>query len=79
MGGASMGSVGGVGGVGGWVALLLVTLLFAALVVALAYAWTRGESRDDGGAMATLRERYAAGDFDDEEFERRRERLAEWQ
>jgi putative membrane protein len=73
MGGASMGAV---GGFGGWLPLLLAVLLFVALVAALAYAWARTEGDDGDGAMRTLRERYAAGDLDDEEFERRRERLA---
>jgi putative membrane protein len=72
MGGASTGTV---GGFGGWLTLLVLAFLLAALVVAVAYAWTREEGRDDDGAMATLRERYAAGDVDDEEFGRRRDRL----
>lgn len=67
--------MGAVGGFGGWIPLLFTALLFVALVAVLAYAWARTEGSDDG-AMRTLRERYAAGDLDDEEFERRRERLA---
>ncbi|WP_324665047.1 SHOCT domain-containing protein [Haloarcula sediminis] len=34
-----------------------------------------GDGSDD--ALSTLKERYARGDIDDEEFERRRERLEE--
>ncbi|WP_338738134.1 SHOCT domain-containing protein [Haloplanus salilacus] len=75
MSGGAMGGAGAVGGFGGWLALLFVGLLLAALVAALAYAWTRSADRGDDGAMATLRERYAAGDLDDEEFGRRREQL----
>lgn len=71
MGGTGMGAV---GGAGGWLVVLLLVLLFTALVVALAYALTRVGDPDDG-AMRTLRERYAAGDLDDEEFDRRRDRL----
>jgi putative membrane protein len=33
------------------------------------------DSDDENGALAVLRERYAAGDIDDEEFDRRRQRL----
>jgi putative membrane protein len=77
MGGATgMGAVGG----GGWLVPLLVLLVLAALVAALAYAWMRTAGDVDGdadAAMRTLRERYAAGDVDDEEFERRRTTLAD--
>jgi putative membrane protein len=53
-----------------------VTLLVVLPVVAVLLL------RDDGGGdgdpgMDRLRGRYAAGDLDDEEFERRRERLQE--
>lgn len=71
MGGTGMGVA---GGVGGWLAVLLLVLLLTAFVVALAYALIRLRDPDDG-AMRTLRERYAAGHLDDEEFERRRHRL----
>jgi len=63
-------------GLGGWWLVLLAALLIVGLVAAALYLTTRdgGEAREDG-ALATLRERYAAGDLDEEEFERRRERL----
>jgi len=70
----------------GW---FLVPLFLLALGVPLALGlFLLGQRRGDGGsgdgdgdgdgaedAMAVLRRRYAAGDVDDEEFERRRERL----
>jgi putative membrane protein len=57
-------------GVGGWWLVLLVALLVVGVVVAALYLTSR-----EGGALTVLRERYAAGDLDEEEFERRRERL----
>jgi len=65
----------GAGFVGGWwLPLLLAFLVLGAAAVAL-YLTTRDEGGEDG-ALAVLRERYAAGELDEEEFERRRERLA---
>ncbi|GAB6861450.1 SHOCT domain-containing protein [Haloplanus litoreus] len=75
-GGAGMGS--GVGlGLGSWWLVLLIALLVVGLVAAALYLTTRdgGDGTHEDGAVATLRERYAAGDLDEEEFERRRERL----
>jgi putative membrane protein len=64
----------GVGlGFGGWWTLLVVLLLVG--LVAAALYLSRRRDGDADGALAVLRERYAAGDVDDEEFERRRERL----
>jgi putative membrane protein len=62
----------GFGG-GGWWLVLLVALLVVGVVVAALYLTSREGGED--GALTVLRERYAAGDLDDEEFERRRERL----
>lgn len=77
-GGPGMGSA--VGPIfGGWWLVLLFALLVVGLVVAAFYLTRRdadaGGAGEDG-ALAVLRERYAAGDLDEEEFERRRERLA---
>jgi putative membrane protein len=67
-------------GFGGWWLVLLLALLVVGVVAAALYLQSRDTRRDadetEDGALAVLRERYAAGDFDDEEFERRRERLA---
>jgi putative membrane protein len=60
-------------GVGGWWLGLLFALLVVVVVVAALYLTSREGGED--GALAVLRERYAAGDVDEEEFERRRERL----
>ncbi|WP_096390561.1 SHOCT domain-containing protein [Halopenitus persicus] len=65
----------------GW-GMMLVGLLWMALLVALPVSivyWlaTRSRSNDstETGALAVLQERYARGEIDDEEFDRRRERL----
>jgi putative membrane protein len=58
---------------GGWWLVLLFALLVLVAVAAAAYLATR---TGGDGALAVLRERYAAGDLDEEEFERRRERLS---
>lgn len=68
-------------GAGGWGALgwawaLTWLLLPVALVAGAAALFLR--SRGDGGgedALVVLRERYARGDIDEEEFDRRREKL----
>jgi putative membrane protein len=79
-GGTSMGGTGLGFGFGGWWLLLLLALLVVGVVAAALYLQPRETGRDGGetedGALAVLRERYAAGDVDEEEFERRRERLA---
>ncbi|MFC6837827.1 SHOCT domain-containing protein [Halomarina ordinaria] len=70
-------------GWGGWGwGTMLLGLLWMALLVALpAYLvyWLATRSRTDGRAedraLAVLQERYARGDIDDEEFDRRRARL----
>ncbi|AXG10823.1 SHOCT domain-containing protein [Haloplanus rubicundus] len=67
-------------GFGGWWLVLLFALLVVGVVAAAFYLQSRETGRDGGktedGALAVLRERYAAGDVDQEEFERRRDRLA---
>lgn len=79
-GGGPMGPMGpggtgmsGAGFGGGWWLVLLFALLAVGVVVAALYLTCREGSED--GALTVLRERYAAGDVDEEEFERRRERL----
>jgi putative membrane protein len=69
-------------GFGGWWVLFLLALLVVGVVAAALYLQSRDADADAGdegtgedGALAVLRERYAAGDVDDEEFERRRDRL----
>ncbi|WP_336037298.1 SHOCT domain-containing protein [Halobacterium yunchengense] len=65
----------------GWVTLLFGLLWMAVLVgvPVLAVAWLVGRSRRrdraEDSAVAVLREQYARGELDDEEFERRRSRL----
>ncbi|MFB6102402.1 MAG: SHOCT domain-containing protein [Haloplanus sp.] len=72
MGGTGMGTV----GFGGWWPVLLLFLLLVGVVAAALYLALRADGGDgEDGALAELRERYAAGDLDEEEFERRRERL----
>jgi len=47
-----------------------------ALVAAAAVSGVSDDEEEDD-ALAELRKRYARGDIDDEEFERRRERLTQ--
>ncbi|WP_435197482.1 SHOCT domain-containing protein [Natronomonas sp. EA1] len=62
--------------------MMLVGLLWMALLVALPIYfvyWLAIRSQSDGStednALAVLQERYARGEIDDEEFDRRRARL----
>nr|WP_254282082.1 SHOCT domain-containing protein [Haloarcula salina] len=71
----------GGGTASGWMFLVgvLMQVLFLAVLVGVGYLLYRGVTgaanggRDD--AIAELRRAYARGELDDEEFERRRERL----
>ncbi|WP_248896684.1 SHOCT domain-containing protein [Haloplanus halobius] len=80
--GTGMGTGAGVGVGGGWLlTLLLVVLLLVVVAAVLLYAVRTVDARDVGAdeegdrALDTLRERYATGEVDDEEFERRLTRL----
>jgi len=74
--GAGMGGMdAGFGMGGGWLLTLLFALAVIALVAAAVYLAIREGEGGEDEALTVLRERYAAGDFDEEEFERRRERL----
>ncbi|WP_137285176.1 SHOCT domain-containing protein [Halorussus salinisoli] len=91
MGGGQMGNGMGPGGWGfgyGFVGLAVMVLLLGAVGYLLVRAFSgNGETRSDdarsrtagfGGddpALAELRERYARGEIDDEEFEKRAQRL----
>jgi putative membrane protein len=69
------------GAVSGWWLLvgLVGRLLTLAVLVGLGYLGYRALTRDGGRdpALEELRSAYARGDIDDDEFERRRERLRE--
>jgi len=71
---------GGMWGGLGWLPMLGGLLVVLAVPAIAVYALaTRGGSGTAAGAddaLATLRQRYAAGEIDEEEFERRRERLS---
>jgi putative membrane protein len=71
----TMGHDGWMGGFG-WLWGPVVMLLVVGLPLVAAVVLLR-ERRDggDGDALTVLRQRYAAGEIDDEEFERRRDRL----
>jgi len=58
-------------------ALLLAAIVFvvARLVIVPLVEGVEGGRGSDDSAMAVLRERYARGEIDDEEFERRAEAL----
>ncbi|MFB6132596.1 MAG: SHOCT domain-containing protein [Halanaeroarchaeum sp.] len=75
MGGGMMGGV-GLGMLGG--GMFLGPLLLLGLVILIAYGVTNGSERQSGNeAVETLRERYARGEIDEEEFEERRRMLEE--
>jgi putative membrane protein len=68
----------GVGGTGfGLLPLLLTLVALAVVLVGTVYVLRRMGTDDDAGADAVdvLRRRYARGEVDDDEFERRRARL----
>lgn len=78
MSGTWGGHMWGSSGMTGWAVLLaaLFRVAFVALLVVGGYLLYRAMARDDGdAALQELRTAYARGDLDDEEFERRRERL----
>lgn len=63
---------------GGWMILWgLLWLVLLVVVVAALVRWLTQESGRGDDAMDTLRERYARGDIDHEEFDRRRSQLLE--
>ncbi|MDL5362311.1 SHOCT domain-containing protein [Halalkalicoccus sp. NIPERK01] len=84
-GGVSMwdGHVWGMGGGLGWGLMWIVGLLWmvalVAIPVALIYWLVDGDrtASEGDGALAHLRDRYARGEIDDEEFETRRAKLEE--
>ena len=57
------------------VMVLCLLLLVALLVAAVALMWRAFGANDDGVAQRTLAQRYARGEIDDDEFQRRQERL----
>lgn len=81
----------GMGGTGLWGLLTLLTLIAALVVAVLGSVWfsrqlqsrptssvpDAGGSHDDA-ALNRLRERFAAGDIDEDEFERRLSALTHW-
>lgn len=72
---------GGMGVGGGWfgiMMMLLWTVVVIAVVVAVIY-WAFGgnRGREESDAMEVLRERYARGDIDEEEFRERKKQLTE--
>jgi putative membrane protein len=77
MGFGSWGMGGGFGMILFWIlAILAIVWLLRALDVGALFPGRGGDRRPDApkgdGAVATLRERYARGEIDGEEFERRR-------
>ncbi|MDG5778502.1 SHOCT domain-containing protein [Haloarculaceae archaeon H-GB2-1] len=69
---------GGVFGTGiGWGWMLLWMIVLVGVPAALIYALVvrAGDGQDESDALDVLRRRYAEGEIDDEEYDRRRERL----
>jgi putative membrane protein len=67
------------GTAGGLLPTLLWLLVLLAVLAGLAYlVWRLAEERsaDESDPIAVLETRYARGEIEDEEFERRRDRLA---
>lgn len=73
------------GGMGwGWaiVCMVAVAAIIAAVVWAIVYSANQHASRDGGAAprgdaLATLEQRYARGEIDDNEYQRRRNLLTQ--
>lgn len=68
------------GGGPGWMVLMpigFVSVLLAAVGTVVYWASRRGTARavSEGSALSTLREQYARGDIDEDEFQRRRDHL----
>jgi putative membrane protein len=66
---------------GGWLFMVLLPIVVVALVIwALSASgrgfWARGDQDKEWSALQLLEERFARGEIDREEFERRREVLA---
>lgn len=86
--GYGMGGWGGPGwGEFGWIGglLFLALIVFAIVLLARSLGWDRhdrhaagrpGEPAGEDRALQILRERYARGEIDKEEFDRRKEGLA---
>jgi putative membrane protein len=58
-----------------WLLVLALLVAVVAAVVVLLRHVRAGDGGDANGALDVLRQRYARGEIDDEEFERRRARL----
>ncbi len=74
-------------GMGLWGLLMLVAVLVVVGLAVVGGIWLFRRLRDEGTATPaitgdaaghTLRERYAAGEIDDEEYERRLSALTHW-
>jgi len=72
-----MGTHGGMWGMGWWGWFLWPALILLGSFVAYSLLRRSGDGGESDRALTALRERYARGEIDEEEFERRRQTLQE--
>lgn len=62
-------------GIGALLWLIIVGLIIAGIVLLIRRLWDVGGRAQDGGARALLDARYARGEIDDDEYQRRKKTL----
>lgn len=62
---------------GGWMMLFWVVLFIVIIVLIVRLLMSSGKEHDRDSALETLKKRYARGEIDREEFEKRKKDLLE--